>query len=202
MMTAALATDLRLLTAAVDEPGTDILQSLQQLAADAAAAVRNYLGLSVIVAHNDPLFTSTYLIDGVVASDIRASLRLTLPAVDEKRPRPAVALILYAGSPGTFIDLAADLAWLTARPLSDFAFDQHLTIPAGSVTSGQLRAASVINQAIGVLIDRGYTPARAVWELDLRAVAAGTDRHGVADLLLATLSADDAGEVDQDLELR
>ena len=46
-----------------------------------------------------------------------------------------MAIILYAGSPGTFVDLAADLAWLTARPLTDFVLDQHLTVPDGPDTA-------------------------------------------------------------------
>jgi len=35
----------------------------------------------------------------------------------------AVALILYARSPGAFVDLAADVARLTGRPLTDFPLD-------------------------------------------------------------------------------
>jgi len=61
---------------------------------------------------------------------------------------PAVVLVVYAGSPGTFVDLAADLAWLTARPLSDFFLDQHLPAPAGDAATN-LFEVSVINQAIG-----------------------------------------------------
>lgn len=190
-ITSALAADLRLLTVALDEPGTDVLHTLQQLAADTAAAVRSYLGLSVILTHSDPPVALTYLTDSALADNIRASLRLAPPGVGDRRPPPAVAVILYAGTAGTFIDLAADLAWLTARPLRDFSLDEHLTIPAGSLTEGQLHAASAINQAIGVLIDRGHTLARAVRELDLQAVAAGTDRYGAADLLLTALTGTD-----------
>lgn len=102
-----------------------------------------------------------------------------------------MALVLYAGSPGAFVDLAADLAWLTARPLSDFVLDQHLTIPAGSDTGTQLSAASVINQAIGVLIGIGYTPRQADLRLDSQAAHAGTDRYAAAQLILATRTGGD-----------
>jgi hypothetical protein len=198
MITAALAADLRLLTAALDEPGTDIAATLHQLAIDTAAGVPSYLGLSLMVSRSDPLFTSTYLLDGVLAGDVRTSLQLRLPGLGEHRSPPTVAIILYAGSPGAFVDLAADLAWLTARPLTDFMLDQHLAIPAGSVTEGQLHAASTINQAIGVLIGRGYTPQQADWELDTQAGHAATDRLMAAQHILARLTAarDDDHEFD------
>jgi hypothetical protein len=201
-ISAALAADLRILTAALDEPGADIAQSLQQLAADTIAGVPSYLGLSLIVSRSDPLLTSTYLVDGAVAGDVRTSVRLTLPGVGIGigigRTLPAVTIILYAASPGAFVDLAADLAWLTARRLSDFALDQHLTIPAGSVTGGQLHVASAINQAIGVLIGRGYTPQQAHRELDTEAATAGTNRHSAALLILVTL-VDVDGQQDCDI---
>ena len=182
-ITTGLATDLRRLTAALDEPGADIAHSLRKMAADTQAAVRTYVGLNV--SRSDPLFTFTYLNDGVVAGDIATSLRLTLPSIGDSWAPPAVALILYAGSPGAFVDLAADLAWLTARPLSDFVLDQHLTIPAGSDSGAQLSAASVINQAIGVLIGFGYTPQKADRRIDTQAAHTGTGRYAAAQLILA-----------------
>jgi len=161
--------------------------------------VRSYLGLNVSVSRSDPLFTFTCLNDGVVAGDIATSLRLTLPRIGDSWAPPAVALILYAGSPGAFVDLAADLAWLTARPLSDFVLDQHVTIPAGSDSGPQLSAASVINQAIGVLIGIGYTTQQADWRLDTEAAHAGTDRYAAAELILAMRT---GGDVEQCFGIR
>jgi hypothetical protein len=198
-ITAALAADLRLLTAALDEPGADIAHTLEQLAADTAAGVPSYLGLSVMATRSDPPFTSTHLLDGVIDGDVRTSLQLRLPGHRDGRSPPTVVIILYAGSPGAFVDLAADLAWLTARPLTDFALDQHLRMPAESLTGGRLRADSAINQAIGVLVGRGYTPQQADWELDTQAGHAGTDRLIAAHLILARLT--DGGGV-QDFDLR
>lgn len=198
-ITTGLATDLRRLTAALDEPGTDIAQSLHKLAADTQAAVRTYLGLNVSVSRSDPLFTFTYLNDGVVAGDIATSLRLTLPSIGDSWAPPVVALILYTGSPGAFVDLAADLAWLTARPLTDFVLDQHLIIPAGSDSGAQLSTASVINQAIGVLIGFGDTPQQADRRLDTQAAHAGTDRYAAAQLILAMRT---GGDVEQDFGIR
>ena len=199
-ISAALAADLGILTAALDEPATDVLHSLHRLGVDAQAAVPTYLGLSVIVDGSDPPFTFSTLEDGA-ADNVRTSLRLTLPGVGEGRAAPLVALIFYARTPGTFVDLAADLAWLTGRPPSDFVLDQHLSAPAGSDAGTSLRAASVINQAIGVLIGRGYTPRQAHSKLDTQADRAGTDRDTAAQFILDTLTAEDpvdAERVDQE----
>ena len=184
-ISAALAGDLGILTAALDEPGADVLHSLHRLGVDAQAAVPTFLGLSVTVAGSDPPFTFTIFEEGA-ADGVRTSLRLTLPGVGDGWASPSVDLILYAGTPGTFVDLTADLAWLTGRPPSDFVLDQHLSGPARPDTGTYLRTASVINQAIGVLIGRGYTPERAHRELDTQADSAGTDRHTTAQFILDT----------------
>ena len=192
---AALAADLGILTAALDESGANLLHSLHHLGVDAQAAVPSYLGLSVIVDCSDPPFTFTTLEDGA-ADDVRTSLRLTLPGVGDGAASTSVAFVLYARTPGTFVDLTADLAWLTGRPLSDFVLDQHLGVPAGSGTGTYLRTASVINQAIGVLIGRGSTPGQAHRELDTQADGAGTDRHNAAQFILDTLTAEKPAEAE------
>jgi hypothetical protein len=193
---AALAADLGILTAALDEPGADVLHSLHQLGVDAQATVPTYLGLSVTVDGSDPPFTFTTVEDGA-ADDVRTSLRLTLPGVNDGRASSSVALTLYAGTPGTFVDLTADLSWLTGRPPSDFALDQHLNVPAGSNGGTYLRATSVINQAIGVLIGRGYTPVQAHQKLDAQADSAGIDRHTTAQFILDTLTAEDPTDIER-----
>jgi hypothetical protein len=202
---AALAADLDILTAALDDPGADVLHTLQQLGIDAQATVRAYLGLSVTVAGSDPPFTFTVLEDGAVAADVRTSLWLTLPGVGvgvgvgvgDGRAAPSVALILYAGTPGTFVDLTADLAWLTGRPPSDFVLDQHLSGPARPDAGIYLRTASVINQAIGVLIGRGYTLEQAHRELDGHADNGSSERHTTAQFILDTLTAEDAADAER-----
>ncbi|MGA8548458.1 MAG: hypothetical protein WB785_24835 [Mycobacterium sp.] len=195
-ISAALAADLGILTAALDEPGSDVLHSLHRLEVDAQAAVPTYLGLSVTADGSDPPFTFTTL-EGT-ADNARTSLRLTLLArAGGGRAAPLVTLTLYAGRPGTFVDLTADLAWLTGRPPGDFVLDQHLTVPDGSDTGINLRAASVISQAIGVLIGRGHPPGQAHRELDNRADSAGTDRHTAAQFILDTLTAEDPSDAER-----
>ena len=184
-ITAAMAAALTVLTEALDEPGADIARSLRGLALDAAAAVPSYLGLSVVVSQSDPPFTITALADGAVAGDVRTSLRVVLlPGVGDGEGSARVALVLYAGAPGTFVDLAADLVWLTGRSSIDVTLDKHLTIPDGPDTAAQLHAAMEINQAIGVLIGRGYTLQQAHRQLDIQAADNRTDRHTEARLIL------------------
>jgi len=173
---ATLAVDLGILTEALDEPGADVANSLRQLTINATAAVPTFLGLSVTVDGSDPPFAFTTIVDGVGTGEIRTSLRLALPGV---------VVVLYAGSPGTFVDLAADLAWLTARPPSDFVLDQHLLAPAERVSATGLFEVSVINQAIGALIGRGHTPEQAERHLTAEAADAGISRHTVGLRILA-----------------
>jgi hypothetical protein len=186
---AALAADLAILSAALDEPGTDVADSLRQLTANATVAVPTFLGLSVIVHGNDPPFTFITWLEGVGTADVRTSLRLTLPGVGDAGLLPPVAIVLYAGSRGTFVDLAADLAWLTARPLSDFVLDQHLLGAAEKDTVTSLSETSVINQAIGALIGQGYMPEQAERHLTAEGAEAGISRHAVALRILAGLTA-------------
>jgi hypothetical protein len=194
---AALAADLSILTAALDEPGADVLDSLRQLGVDAQASVPTYLGLSVTVDGSDPPFTFTTFAEGA-ADNVRTSLRMTLPAhVGDGRAAASVALLLYAETPGTFVDLAADLAWLTGRPPGDFAIDQHLSVPACTGAATSLPTTSVINQAIGVLIGRGCTPRQAHSKLDNQAAGARTDRHTAAQVILDSLTAADPADADR-----
>ncbi len=186
---AALAADLEILTAALDEPGADVLCSLGQLGVDARAAVPSYLGLTVTVGGSDPPFTFTTLEDGA-ADDVCTSLGLTLPGVTDGRALPSVDIVLYAGTLGAWVDLSADLAWLTGCPPSDFTLDRHLRVPWGSEARMTLRAASVMNQVIGVLIGRGYTPVQARREFDLQTDAAATDPHTAAQIILDKLMAE------------
>ncbi len=186
---AALAADLGVLTAALDEPGTDVAHSLLQLTANATAAIPTFLGLSVTVNGCDPPFTLTTFVEGVGTGDVRTSLRLALASVGDIGLLPAVVLVLYAGLPGTFVDLAADLAWLTARPLNDFVLDQHLPATAEQGSAPNLFEMSIINQAIGALIGQGYTPEQAERHLTAEGAHAGISRHAVALRILAGLDA-------------
>ncbi|MFC7752789.1 hypothetical protein [Tsukamurella soli] len=110
------AAALAVLTYALDEPTTDLADSLRRLTLETATAVTSYLGLSVVVAQNDPPLTITATADGGLVGPIRASLHIWLSGRGQAPEPVGIALILYAGAPGAYVDLAADLAWRTGRP--------------------------------------------------------------------------------------
>ncbi|BBY34424.1 hypothetical protein BST33_13995 [Mycolicibacter minnesotensis] len=186
-ITAALAADLAALTEILDDPDFDLTDTLLQLAGNTKLAVRSYLGLTVLITAFGRQSSFTVLESGTELGDIVTSMRLPMtPAVSDAIAGPFAVLILYAGNPGAFVDLAADLAWLTGLALSEFVLDQHRVPPQPA--PGGLAASSLIDQAIGVLIARGYTLEHADRELDARAQRLGVGRSGSANDILGELN--------------
>lgn len=188
-ITAALSVDLALLTQALDRPGTDIVNTLHQVAADARLTVRSYMGLTLTTGGDAP-FTFTVLEDHARSEDVRSSLLVPLPHAGTGNVAAGAALLLYGARARTFVDLSADLSWLTGVELSHYALDQHL--PTGALPSSEamVHDTSVINQAIGVLIGRGHLPDNAHEQLTAEAADAGTDRYAAAVHILRTLATD------------
>lgn len=62
------------------------------------------------------------------------------------------------------MNLATDLSWLTGRELAEVVLDPNLVV---AEDRGELVRTSWVNQAIGVLIARGYTPEHAAHQTDL-----------------------------------
>ncbi|MDT4918062.1 MAG: hypothetical protein QOH89_2762 [Pseudonocardiales bacterium] len=183
-ITAALATDLALLTDALDEPGADLAETLRRLAAAASVAVQSYLGLSVIAGDGARPVTFTALEATVVAADIGSSLRMPLSQHTARPADSRLVVIFYARRPGAFVDLAADLSSLTGLRLIDFVLDDHLRLPASRHPADTVLSSSVVNQAVGLLLGRGYTPERAAHEIDVRAATAGHSRFEAAQRVL------------------
>lgn len=185
-ITAALSRGLALLTQALEEPGSDIARTLGELATDARLAVRSHLGLRLTTG-GDPPFTVTALEDHARPQDARSSLMMRLAS----RGGDAApgTLVLYASRAGAFVDLAADLSWLTGVDLSSHVIDQHLPLDVAAPDEPTAHAASVVDQAVGVLLGRGHPPDAARAELDARAAADGTDRYAAAALIMSALEA-------------
>lgn len=186
-ITAALAADLGLLSEALDDPVADLAATLKLLAADARLAVRSFLGLSVIIKplENEQIVL-TALEDLARYTEICASLRMPLPLEPADPPiTDAIFLILFAARPGAFVDLAADLAWLTERDLGQFVLDADLSVHDEARPAGGLRRISMINQAIGVLIAEGRTVEQADDELARRATRGGVANHVAANTILS-----------------
>lgn len=201
-ITVALAADLAILTDALHDPAAniapDVADTVLLLALDARLAVRSFLGLTVTVtsaaledgAADRVALRFTLLDHHVDPREIQTSLRLPR-ATDEAAPdRPSIAVVLYAATPGAFVDMAADLSFLTGRGFDAGDLDQHRGLAGESDITGVLHAETVIHEAIGVFIARGRTHEQARAELDTLADAAHTDRITEAADILTALTRD------------
>lgn len=173
---AATAATLSTLTEALDEADTALGQTLRQLIAHVDAAVDSYCGLTTIASIGESHVTITAMQELAETSTVLSSLRIPLGEAHTTPHRSTghdIELILYATNRGAFVDLAADLSWLTHRDLSEFVLDAHLVpLPTGQ----ELRRTSWINQAIGLLVGRGYTPELAAREIGKLATQTEQDR--------------------------
>ena len=133
-ISAALAADLALLDDAVNEPDIDIVEILMLLARDAKAAVESFVGLSLSMVLGEPMsFTSLDV--GVEPASVASSLLLPLSQLRPTGTEGDVTLVLYAGRPGAFVDLAADLAWQTGQDPASFPLDRHLELPVANTNA-------------------------------------------------------------------
>ena len=188
MPTDALTAQLSVLTAALDDPGTDLETILEVLVDDLSAAVSSFLGLTMTLQLDGCPLTLTTM-DADLA--LTAGASLTLPVGRSTDGAPGCTVVFYARHPGAFVDLAADLHRVHDLD-GDVYLDGHLPSagdqPCRSGITG-LAELSVVNQAIGVLITRGYTPAEA--NAELRRRAAGTP-HGVPEVAEHVLASTNA----------
>ncbi len=194
-ISAALAAELALLADALGTPRADIADTLGRLASDAGSAVGSYVGLSVAMATHGNQVVVTVLEAGLGATDVRTSVLLPLAPAADVEGGARIALVLFAAVPGAFVDLSADLAWLTGQQPEEFRLDEHLGLAGSATGSSTLGAISVVNQALGVLIGDGLTPEEADLYLDARAVELGVDRVAAATLVLAALDGPGPGPV-------
>ena len=170
-----LLRDLARLGADIEPDHDELAAGLIALMEDLRSAVPSATGvrLSLLLGGRpiDLAFFVPARLDGSTATSLRLRLRVLGPDFD-----PASRVVLYAGVPGAFVDLAADLGYLLrTRPVigpptarlagfdgpSSYDGDGHLMLdadlPPVTATSGLtgLAELSVINRAIGVLIERG-----------------------------------------------
>lgn len=184
----ALAAQLGALTAALDDPGTDLKTILDVLVDDLTAAVSSFLGLKMTLQLDGCPVTLTTM---DAEPPLIAGARLTLPLGQPTHDGPGGTVEFYARNPGAFVDLAADLQRVH-HPDRPVHLDGRL--PAGG---DQLHRAgitglaehSVVNQAIGVLITRGHTSAEAHRELRRHAADTLHTVPEVAEQVLASTNA-------------
>ena len=129
----------------------------------------------------DQRITLTYIDHHTVASDIVTSLRLPMcwAALEA-----GSTIILYSGVPGAFVDLAADLSYSLHLSPGTIVLDDDTAAPIGDSGLTGTTESSTINKAIGVLIDRGYTPATAGAHLKHQAGESRLDVHRAATQIL------------------
>jgi hypothetical protein len=206
---AALLNHLARLASSI-ELDPEVLQTpLKNLVGDLRAAVPSYRGLQMIIVHTGQPVTFTDLLpaetDGIVMTSLRVPLGLLGPDHDG-----GSRVTFYAGTPGSFVDLAADLSYAlkasvtTVHPDGDHdgsdrdgqagvphtGADLRLLLdadlPPKVAFSGLtgLAELSGINRAIGILIDRGHTPDHAYDILRAGAAAAGVAIHVFATRML------------------
>jgi hypothetical protein len=187
-MSAALAAELVVLTEALDDPDADLNVLLGQLAHDAGIAVPSFLGLAINVAldlSDSPIIFSSFSFGA--GSGIASSLLVPISAPDAS----AVQVVFYAGVPGAFIGLAADAGIALGLAPDACVLDAHLTPPPASSSEAGSTALStlvVVNRAVGVLVDRGFTPEAALQELRRRAEAEGSRLHDAAQAVLRSVT--------------
>jgi hypothetical protein len=185
-----LTDDIRDLFAdlAVPDPVTgepvDLDASLAALTASVKRAVPSYRGLGLIVVIDEQPIMVTSAERGN-ASDIATSLSLSLAwvpllGIDSR-------ITFYASVPGTFVDLAADLAH--ALGSVSLRLDGDIPVVLVSDLTGVHRL-STINEALGVLIGHGHTPDRAQRELRQMADTAGISIHRAAEVVTESPSSD------------
>jgi hypothetical protein len=154
-------------------------------------AVNSYIGVMISFPSPTGLVSLTSWCN--LAADTEAHSSLLVPLQLICATEPGTTLILYAGTAGAFIDLAADLSWTFGVPPSSFALDEQLsprlaTDGDESVISG-LAGFSLINQAIGVLIADGYPREDAHSELRRRAAQSNSDLSSAAAPVMTRVDA-------------
>ena len=163
-----------------------LADSLTTLTADLRSAVSSYLGLRLTLVLDGWPVILTAFGDTDGARPV-TSLRLALTSVDPGF-HPESRIVLYAGTPGAFVDLAADVGYLErvdelgsaaggSRDGHQPAVALDADLPPLSVSSGLsgLGEYMVINQAVGVLIERGHSPDHARAALRRDAAMDGLD---------------------------
>jgi hypothetical protein len=161
----AVAADLAALSDALDRPGIDLADLVWQLGDRCAGAVGSYLGFSIRLVIDEVAVNVSLLEDFLDPSEILASVMVPLIALGDDAL--VGEIVVYAAVPGAFVDLAADLTYALRLGPDTIQLDRHLTPPDPAL--GALTALSRQNQAVGVLLDRGYDANEALPELRRRA---------------------------------
>lgn len=164
----------------------DPTDALTGLAEELDAAVSAYLGLRLSLVLDGWPVTLTAFPTFAGRRPV-TSLRVNLSSFG-RGFEPASQIVFYAGIPGTFVDLAADLAYLHGR--TPVALDVELPPPTVVPGFTGLAEYATINRALGVLLARGQDLDDARAALLRGASATGMDVAGHAARLLQECARD------------
>ena len=199
-VSAALSAALASLTKTFDHD-RDLETELEALTVELGSAIGSYLGLTMTITLHAHDIRFTVRQHATNDAQIAASLRIPLAALTATET--ASALILYAGRPGAFVDLAADLSYALDLDPAHLILDRHLTTPDDEhdgITG--LAVLSRVNQAIGVLLERGHTPESARHELHRLAGLDHRTVHAAATELVHRAGRRPSDTADRDNEYR
>jgi len=188
-ISAALTADLALLTQALDDSGIDLEAGLRAFTADVKLAVAPSTGMTMTsaLAGHEVSFTVHD------EATIQPATSLLIPLAIVTPTDAAITLLLYAATPGAFVDLAADLIYALRIEPTALVLDGHFDPSAGSAGLTGLDEHSAINQAIGVLIGRGHTPESAQHELQRLATLDHDNLRVAAEALIISARSGSTG---------
>jgi hypothetical protein len=142
----------------VAEQPVELEKSLTALTQAVKSAAPSYRGLALTLIIDRQPVSITSAEPGNI-SDIATSLRLSLAWISSLNADSRITF--YAAVPGSFVDLAADLAFALD---SDIRLDEDIPSVLVSDLTGVGRL-SAVNKAVGVLVGHGHTPDSAQREL-------------------------------------
>jgi hypothetical protein len=194
---AAVLVHVQDLTASLGQDDRDLSDTLAALATALRSTATSYCGFQLTLVGNQWPVTLTAFDDGHDAP-IGTSLRIPLGLVSRMVDGES-RVVFFAGTPGAFTDLAADLSHalggipVNGRSSTANNADDHGTrvnghrkvieldhdlLPA-SRTSGLtgLAELTVLNRALGMLIQQGHDIEQAHQLLRREAAAAGVEPH-------------------------
>lgn len=183
-VTVELLEQLRHLTADPDRADA-LAAALSGLCIDLGVAVPSWVSVSIVLTSaNDADVEIAVVAPGAKnGAQVFSSLAVPLPELD-----PGDQLVVRAGGAGAFLLLADDLARRLGR-VRPIVLDRHLDPPrSGEAAAAMFAGLGVVDQAIGVLLDRGLSPPQARRDLKCRAQASGVSVALAARSLLETVS--------------
>jgi hypothetical protein len=194
---AAVLAHVQNLTASIGQDDQDLSDTLAALATALRSTATSYCGFQLTLVGNQWPVTLTAFDDGHDAP-IGTSLRIPLGLVSRMVDGES-RVVFFAGTPGAFTDLAADLSHAlggipvngrssTANNADDHGtrvdghrkvIDLDIDLLPASRTSGLtgLAELTVLNRALGMLIQQGHDIEQAHHLLRREAAAAGVEPH-------------------------